>query len=190
MRKAIRLLLKPNPVLLEWIRSPIVYRSDARSVALLSRFAERVAHVKPSTHHYLHLAESQYHRSVEARDEVGLKKYFYVLRPILALMWLRSRPTEPVPMSLPELRNGVMLPEPVSRFLDSMLAAKAATKELGRVPRNAELDTFVRQELELARNALRTLPAGLSGNLEAEADNLFRTLLAVNQGLGKPAMPG
>jgi predicted nucleotidyltransferase len=40
---------------------------------------------------------------------VNLKKYFYVARPAVALLWLEQREETP-PMSLPSLLDGVQLP--------------------------------------------------------------------------------
>ena len=45
IRKALGLLLKPNPVLLEWLDSPIRYRWDAQACDALSALAGKVAHV-------------------------------------------------------------------------------------------------------------------------------------------------
>ena len=81
LRKALNLLIKPNPVLLEWLRSPVVYRADRAAMDRLAALGERTAHLRPSTHHYLHLCRSQYRRFIDGKDEVAVKKYFYALRP-------------------------------------------------------------------------------------------------------------
>lgn len=178
LRKALRLLLKPNPVLLEWLRSPVVYRADHKSFARLSSLAGRVAHQRASVHHYLHLADSQYRRFIADRPEIRLKKYFYVLRPVLALMWLRERPTEPVPMSVPELRAGITLPPAISHFLDRLLILKASSKELGVSARNAELDAIIEQEIERARSAPSDIRPKSDTGVVAAANALFMEELA------------
>jgi hypothetical protein len=106
LKKALALLIKPNPVLLEWLRSPIVYRADADAMARLAALGEQTAYLRPSRYHYLRLAEPQYRRYVAGRDTVRLKKYLYVVRPVLALRWLRLHPDHPVPMHLAALRAG------------------------------------------------------------------------------------
>lgn len=151
LRKALQLLLKPNPVLLEWLSSPIWYRSEDWVVARLRGLADRVAHRNACRHHYLHLAEGQYRRSLADRDQVAVKKYFYALRPVLALMWLRTNETGRVPMSLPELLEGVQLPPDVAGFLDNLRERKRHTKELGLSPKIDVLDRFIVDEIELAR---------------------------------------
>lgn len=176
LKKALQLAIKPNPVLLEWLRSPIRYRADAGSMARLAALADKAAFRRPSTHHYLHLAESQYRKYVAGTDAVRLKKYFYVLRPVLALCWLRWRPDEPVPMDFATLRSAADLGPGVECFLDELLARKALTRELGAGPRLAELDALLEQEIADARGRLATLDEP-SADLFDEANALFRTLV-------------
>ncbi len=176
LRKALNLLVKPNPVLLEWLRSPIVYRADGEAMVRLLDLAEKTAHQRPSTYHYLHLARNQYRRFIEEQDRVKLKKYFYALRPALALMWLRRHPEKPLPMNFGELRGGLDLPAGLSAFLDEMLARKALTRELGEGPRLVMLDSLIEGEVARAEQALpeTTQP---STDLRSEADALFRELV-------------
>jgi uncharacterized protein len=73
IRKALRLLLKSNPALYEWLCSPIVYRDDgafspaARS--LFERHASRVA----VAHHYHSIARKQWASEIDGRERVKLK---------------------------------------------------------------------------------------------------------------------
>ncbi len=176
LKKALQLAIKPNPVLLEWLRSPIVYRADVAAMAQLTALADKAAFRRSSTHHYLHLAESQYRKYVADKESVRLKKYFYVLRPVLALCWLRRRPGEPVPMEFEALRRAADLAAGVEAFLDELLARKAKTRELGAGPRIPELDALVKSEIADARSRLETLNER-SADLLDEANALFRVLV-------------
>jgi len=105
---------------------------------------------------------------------VPLKKYFYALRPALALMWLAAHPDRPVPMAMPTLREGLDLPAGVSDFLDDLLRRKAVTRELGSGPRIAALDGMIERAMAGAGDvAVQAPPAGL---LDA-ANALFRDLV-------------
>ncbi len=176
LKKALQLLVKPNPVLLEWLRSPIVYRADGEAMVRLADLAQRTAHLRPSAHHYLHLCASQYARFIAGKDSVKLKKYFYVLRPALALMWLRKHPARPLPMNLGELRAGLDLPAALSDFLDELLARKARTRELGDGPRLPLLDHLIEAEIAAAEATLTELSAP-PPDLCAAADALFRDMV-------------
>lgn len=174
--KALLLLVKPNPVLLEWLRSPIVYRANADAMARLTDLAERSAYRRASIYHYRHLGEGQYEREIASKAQVRLKRYFYSLRPALALRWLRLQPGVPVPMDLPTLRAGTDLPPDVAQSIDRLLAAKAATKELGEGERIPTIDALIESEFAAARaNALPLDP--VDPRLAREADDLFRVLV-------------
>ena len=176
LRKALNLLIKPNPVLLEWLRSPIVYRADGEAMVKLLDLAAKTAHQRSSGHHYLHLCKGQYRRFIKGRERVKLKKYFYALRPALALMWLRTHPGRPLPMNLAELRAELALPAGLSTFLDEMVARKALTREMGEGPRLVVLDALI--EGEIAR-AERSLPEDVAppADLRRDANALFRDLV-------------
>jgi len=176
LRKALQLLIKSNPVLLEWLSSPIVYRADHDAMRRLKELGHRTAYFKPSLFHYLHLCTSQYGRFIRDKEKVQLKKYFYCLRPALALMWLRTNAGRSVPMSLNELRAGLELPKDLSAFFDVLLERKRVTKELGTGPRNAALDDFIEHEMELARENAGT-PPPVQPSILDEANALFRELV-------------
>lgn len=177
VRKALQLAIKPNPVLLEWLRSPILYRADTGAMKKLAALAEKAAFRRPSTHHYLHLAESQYRKYVDGHDAVRLKKYFYVLRPVLALRWLRLRVGEAVPMDFAALRSAGDLGPGVEAYLDMLLARKVETRELGDGPRIPELDALVEAEIVDAQARLGAFEEP-AARLLAESNDLFRTLVA------------
>ena len=176
VKKALQLLIKPNPVLLEWLRSPIVYRADEAAMEKIAALGEKTAHQRPSTHHYLHLADSQYQRFIAGEESVKLKKYFYALRPALALRFLRLNPGAPVPMHLGALRAGAALPGDVSDAVDALLEKKAKTKELGAGPRHAAFDGLIEDEIAKAKAGVTELPP-LSHDLMDDANILFRDLL-------------
>ena len=74
--KALKLLLKGNAVVLEWLRSPILYAGDAKFHAELSALAERFADRNGTARHYLHLGERQRNTYFADGKQVQLKKYF------------------------------------------------------------------------------------------------------------------
>lgn len=97
LRKALGLLRKSNPPLMEWLGSPIVYidRYDTAS-SLTDLFPEYFSPISCG-YHYLSMAKKNY-RGYLKPGKVRLKKYFYVLRPLLAVQWIEKElgvvPTE------------------------------------------------------------------------------------------------
>lgn len=176
VRKAISLMMKPNPVLLEWLSSPIRYRWDGSSCAKLRAMAERVAHGTACRHHYLRLAIRQWERNIEDRERVNLKKYFYVVRPVMALRWLRMRPDELPPMNFHDLVDGTDVSADLADALGELLRAKRQAKEIGEAARVDVIDAFVTEEMARADAALSE-SARRPAPPSAAADELFRDLI-------------
>ena len=186
IRKALHLLLKANPVLAEWLTSPIRYREDAAVVTALRDLALRAGSRRPARHHYLRLGQSQYEKEIAGRDTVRLKRYFYALRPALALRWLRTRPDAP-PMDLPSLRAGLELESELDRGIEDLTALKARQSEMGTGPRIGMLDRFMEGEFaaatDIAAGPDRESPA--PAPLDA-ANELFRTIVADERWTRRP----
>lgn len=173
LRKALNLLLKPNPVLLEWLSSPIRYAwgPEAEHLAGLS---QRVSASTACLHHYLHLGEGQWRRHIGTETEIRHKKLLYVLRPALALRWLRSRPGSIPPMNLQALCAGVELDAATEAEIAHLLDLKARSREMGAGPRIPVLDRLIATEFDWARRQPASRP---DTDLRAEAEALFRGIV-------------
>jgi len=176
LKKALSLLLKPNPVLLEWLSSPIRYVWDEQACAKLLAFAEDVTHGPACLHHYLNLGEGLWRRHIAANSEVNLKKYFYIVRPAMALRWIRKNPDTMPPMNFQALLAGVGVDKTLTAELEALLIAKREAKEIGLAPRVPVIDEFVEAEFDWAREAGKTLKADRKP-LRPRADALFRELI-------------
>lgn len=175
IQKALLLLLKPNPVLLEWLASPIRYRWDDAACATLSAFAQRTAYARACLHHYLSVSRRLWNEFVEGREGVNLKKYLYILRPALCIAWIRERPGAIPPMSLPELMAGVELEAGFRAEVAELLARKAQTSEVGEGKRIGVLDDLVQREWAWAGTQdVRVAP---DPALRGEAEALFRAFV-------------
>ena len=84
LRKALRLLRKSNPPLLERLKSPVVYRHDLVFAAEFGALATEFYSPWRCFAHYLHMAFGNWRDYLRGREEVSLKKYLYVFRPLLA----------------------------------------------------------------------------------------------------------
>ena len=82
LEKMLKLLHKSNPTVFEWLSSPIVYQTT-NFVETLKAAMQHYFSPKSALWHYLQMAEKNY-RGYLRGDMVKAKKYFYVLRPILA----------------------------------------------------------------------------------------------------------
>ena len=77
--KALKLLLKGNAVVVEWLTSPIVYRGDPELREGLLDLARRFPNRTGVARHYLHLGDKQRRTYFADGKPVRLKKLFYAL---------------------------------------------------------------------------------------------------------------
>lgn len=153
VQKLLRLLYKSNPTVFEWNSSPIIYRT-APEWQRISEVIPKYFRVKSGLHHYLSMASGNARAYLQG-DAVKLKKYFYVLRPILACRWILDRQTPP-PMLFSELMQAELEPE-IRPVVDDLLARKQQTSELGAEPPIAPLHAYIdRQLAELKEIAEQT----------------------------------
>jgi uncharacterized protein len=151
MIKSLQLFKKSNPALLEWLRSPIVY-SEKHHVAqklreLLPEYYSPVA----CLYHYLHMAQGNYREYLKG-DTVWIKKYFYILRPILACLWIEKK-LGPVPVEFEVLVNRLVKNNKLTQEIDKLLDKKKKGEELSWGPQIPVINDFIFNQL----NRLETL---------------------------------
>jgi predicted nucleotidyltransferase len=150
--KALRLLLKGNAVVIEWLSSPFIYAGDLRFREEALELVRQVAHPQAIASHYLHLGERQRRAYFADGRSVPFKKLFYALRPALALRWLRLHSGAAVaPMHFPTLAAQSDLPSEVLTMIDELLRHKALTRELGVGPVPQVIGAIIDSEFSLAR---------------------------------------
>lgn len=177
LSKALTLTLGSNAVIAEWLQSPIVYRKDQAAVASLTEFARIALDRKAVTWHYLNLAQRQLDRLLDENGQVRIKRYFYVLRPVLALRWMRLSNQAMPPMHMTALRKESDLNSTQSDALDELTVQKMAAKEKGTVETTpAVLQALVEDELQRARDWLSEAPKPAPQNLWDAASKLHQDL--------------
>lgn len=170
LRKALRLLRKSNPPLLEWLKSPVVYRYDPVFAAEFGSLAAEFYSPRRCFAHYLHMAFGNWRDYLRDRSEVSLKKYLYVFRPLLACRWI-ERGYGQVPMLFAHLVDGVLEESEVRAALAGLVAQKKAGVELAVAPPVEVLSRFA--EAELARLDALNAPEDAAGQVD-ELNCFFR----------------
>ena len=177
LRKALRLLRRANPVLLEWLDSPVIYRQDAAVSTEIKALAARWFSPKRGRYHYLAMARRNFREHLQG-DSVRLKKYLYVLRPLLAAQWIERGLGQP-PMRFADLAGHLVTDAALRDEINALLAIKMGAGEAEYSPRWPRIHAFI--ESELARTVVDPdykKPEGDAGELDAF---LMRTVLAVSQ---------
>ena len=175
--KALELLRKSNPPLLEWLQSPIVYREAGSGGARLRELMPRYYAPISCMYHYLHMAQGNSRQYLQG-DVVWVKKYFYVLRPVLACLWI-ERGYGVVPTEFRILVDRLVGDPALRAAIDDLLARKRAGQELDQGPRIPRVSDFL--DCELARLAVAHQEPPETRD-PAALDELFLDLLVETYG--------
>jgi len=169
------LLKAANPTLIEWLDSPVVYQQSETVITELR--AQVPAWFSPvrARWHYYSMARKNF-RGYLQDDVVRLKKYFYVLRPLLAVRWVEAGKGMP-PMRFAELLAGSELDAPLRQEIDALLAIKQRAGEAQYGPRRPLLHAFITQELARGENPPK-LPDSRHGKVASLDTLLMKTVLA------------
>lgn len=177
LRKTLRLLRRANPVLLEWLDSPVIYRQHEAWAGEIRDLAAQWFSPQRGRYHYLAMAHRNFRGYLQG-ESVRLKKYLYVLRPLLAALWIERGLGQP-PMRFADLAGYLVTDEALRVEINALLAIKMRSGEAEYSPRWPGIHAFV--ESELARTAVDAdykKPEGEAAALDAF---LMRTVLAVSQ---------
>ncbi len=146
IRKALKLFRKSNPPLLEWLVSDIHYYAAYGFKEEMLRLRQQVFSPRASLHHYLSMAKGNFRTYLQG-DQVKIKKYFYVLRPILACKWIEKYNTNP-PILFDELVSDLVTDVQLKREIDDLLRRKIAGEELNLQNRVDVINDYIDKEIE------------------------------------------
>ncbi len=145
LRKALRLYWKSNPTFVEWIQSPIIY-SEIGSFARSARdLMTKVYSCERGIYHYRSMAKTNY-RGYLKTEQVPLKKYFYVLRPLLATRWL-ERFGSAAPIEFNRLLEMIHDKPLLVDSINALLELKRNSPEMGLSPQIPPIQAFIEEEL-------------------------------------------
>jgi uncharacterized protein len=178
VRKALYLFTRTNGAFLEWLNSPIKYVERGSLASALRDLAPMCVNSTALCYHYSHMARSNA-REYLFKDKVRLKKYFYVLRPLLAIRHIQNGLGIP-PVRFQELVD-LVAPIEIRPAILHLLTLKAQTSELGLGDPIPEIGEFIEGELERHGNSFtgQGRPDLLAGSdLEASLNEIFRTAIS------------
>lgn len=147
VRKMLGLMLKSNAVVNEWLSSPIRYRKDDPATARIAALADEIFDPRGIAQHYARLGMNAAERWLEGDEPAPVKRYFYALRPALAIRALHTNPERRPSMNLQTLMIESDLNPAIASLIDELVEAKRQTREHGNARRFPELDRLIREEL-------------------------------------------
>lgn len=174
LKKALRHFRKSNPPMLEWLRSPIVYLQQFSTADKLRDLTKEYFNPKSCLHHYLHMAEGNYRQYLQ-KANVRVKKYFYVLRPILACDWIKQT-NSIVPMEFQNLLDSQVTDQNVKKEIQNLLIRKMSGEELNEEPKIQILNDFLEEKIEYYSKYVSSLEQNPQPDTK-RLDELFKQTL-------------
>jgi predicted nucleotidyltransferase len=174
LKKALRLFRKSNPPLLEWLRSPIVYLQQFSTADRLRALTNEYFNPKSCLHHYLHMAEGNFKTYLQ-KETVRVKKYFYVLRPLLACEWIKQTNTM-APVEFQDLVATQVKDLDVMSAIHNLLDRKMAGDELSEEPVITVLNDYLQQKIDAFNDCLTTLEQTVQPDTD-RLNELFKSTL-------------
>ena len=174
IRKALYLAIKSNPVLFEWIQSPIQYGVDESSIQALFEFCKENANLDLIKNHYYKLAFNAWRQIEEDPHQVKVKLYCYGLRPALMLQWLNQFNSVP-PMDMHSLACALIKDSKLEHTIDEMIAIKATAQEEQKISRSPLIDSFIVSLL--SEQPKDYGPVIISDEQLIKGDKLFRAII-------------
>ena len=172
IQKTLRLLHHSNPTLFEWNSSPIVYRTTKEWKAVSDVINDYFLK-KSGLYHYLSTAKGNYREYLKG-ETVRLKKYFYVIRPLLACKWILAEQTPP-PMLFSTLMDRC-LDEEIKPDVQMLLKLKMETPEVGEGKRIGSINRYIDHTMEEIDQVIKQLPSEPTHEWD-ELNRLFLSML-------------
>jgi uncharacterized protein len=172
--KTLKLFRKSNPPLLEWMQSNIVYYKAYSTFDKMKELHSNIFTPTSCIYHYLNMARNNFREYLQG-DEVKIKKYFYVLRPVLAAKWIEQYNEFP-PLEFPILLEKLLPEGELKEEVSKLLKRKISGDELDLEPRINVINEFLNLEIDRLDKYVRTLSVELD-DPTYELDQLFRDTL-------------
>ena len=145
LKKALVLFRKSNPPLLEWLDSPIVYQEKFKVASQMRELAKTYYSPTACIFHYLHMAQGNFREYLKG-ERVWIKKYFYVLRPILAIKWIEHG-YGVAPTAFGTLLEQMIPNSSLKDEINKLIAQKSMGAELDYADRIPVISEFIESDL-------------------------------------------
>lgn len=173
LTKALRLFRKSNPPLMEWLHSKIIYFQAYSTIEKMKDLSKMVFAPDSCLHHYLNMATHNERIYIQG-EQVEIKDYLKVLRPLLAAKWIETFNQFP-PLEFPTLLNRLVPEGVIKHEINLLLKGKLNGADQAVKPK-AVLNQFITSETTRLREFTKTLTHDLPDPTPL-LDDLFRTTL-------------
>ena len=152
IQKALRLLFISNPSIIEWIHSPITYKSTLKFTGFRALTEEYFSQSR-CLNHYLNTAKLDI-RNIAGTDVVKVRKYLYAIRAILNCIYIMKYNAPPVAV-FSELIEAAA-PKDVVSLIDDLVSKKKSA-DLCETDRIEKVDEFLNSYLKKCQEFCKTI---------------------------------
>lgn len=174
LTKALRLFRKSNPPLMEWLQSSIVYYKAFSTIDQMKVLSKNTFAPNSCIHHYLNMASNNFREYLQG-DKVKIKKYFYVLRPVLAARWIEKYNEFP-PLEFPKLLEDLLPEGELKKQIQILLQRKLNGEEFDVEQKIEVINRFLNDEILQLKEYSKTLNIDIP-DMTPSLDLLFRNTL-------------
>jgi predicted nucleotidyltransferase len=171
LRKTLRLFAKCNLALNEWLGSPITYTEVPGFRRQLDELVPTFFNPIAAMNHYCNMAERALTDNY-ADGKIGIKKLFYVLRPLYACRWIEHMQTQP-PTEFDKLIDAEWIERSEREWVQELVIRKASEKEAQPLGLGAEQAKTIETEITHFKSLMTSLHAP-SKSSTAPLDELLR----------------
>lgn len=143
LSKALQHFHKSNATMFEWSNSPIVYYTTPEWKQIQEDVIKYFS-CKSAMYHYYGTAKKNYEEYL-TEDMVKYKKYFYVLRPILACKWIEKKQCPP-PVLFHELVDEVLEAD-MKETIQNLVEIKTKMVESEKGKRIDKINDYIKENL-------------------------------------------
>ncbi|MCD5324886.1 MULTISPECIES: nucleotidyltransferase domain-containing protein [Pontibacillus] len=171
LKKALKLLRKSNPSMLEWLYSEQVYMEQEGFMDRLRRIMPSAFNPLSVLHHYHKMAKRN-HKELGKGSQVQVKRYINVFRPLLMCRWVLSYHEFP-PLPLSKLLQDESVPVEIKSQMNDVLSEKMKAPDVSYMERMKDLDQYIQTEFHQIEQELSNIQPP-SHSVTRELDELFR----------------
>jgi predicted nucleotidyltransferase len=172
LRKALRLFSACNIPINEQIQSPVLYGGDPVFLEKFQSLIPLYFNKKRALFHYVNIASQTMSQAVKGLS-VGLHRFFYIVRPLLACEWIEAHDSMP-PTEFQKLLEEDFLPLPSMNEVTDMMQRKAVAVERETVMLSKTLLYWLTESLKKHQESLQILPSVNSTVSLEPLNELFR----------------
>lgn len=149
VKKAMKLATQSNAALYEHVFSPIVYHKSSAS-NLIRTYTANDYCLRHAAHHYRGISESTHRQHIVGSGEPTMKKWFYIIRPMLCVLYIQHHKKMP-PVKFENLLEGI--PDIEYRFIRNLcmlleLKMRAVEKADAPMELNSYFSDWIKGMLE------------------------------------------